>query len=77
MWEQKQVLVTGAGGFIGSHLTEALVKAGAKVRVFIRYNSRDGRGNLEDLEPGLLEQIEIIAGVLRDAGCDRTIGQGM
>ncbi|AFQ42393.1 SDR family NAD(P)-dependent oxidoreductase [Desulfosporosinus meridiei] len=67
MWEHKQVLITGAGGFIGSHLTEALVKAGAKVRVFIRYNSRDGRGNLEDLEPGLLEQIEIIAGDLRDA----------
>ncbi len=67
MWEQNQVLVTGAGGFIGSHLTEALVKAGAKVRVFIRYNSRDGRGNLEDLEPKVLEQIEIIAGDLRDA----------
>ena len=66
IWEQKQVLVTGAGGFIGSHLTEALVKAGANVRVFIRYNSRDGRGNLEDLEPRVLEQIEIIAGDLRD-----------
>ncbi|HBW38532.1 SDR family NAD(P)-dependent oxidoreductase [Desulfosporosinus sp. BICA1-9] len=84
MWEQKQVLVTGAGGFIGSHLTETLVKAGAKVRVFIRYNSRDGRGNLEDLEPGLLEQIEIIAGDLRDAdviertvkGCDAVFHLG-
>lgn len=74
MWEQKQVLITGAGGFIGSHLTEALVKAGAKVRVFIRYNSRDGRGNLEDLEPGLLEQIEIVAGDLRDADViERTV----
>lgn len=77
-WEQKQVLVTGAGGFIGSHLTEALVQAGAKVRVFIRYNSRDGRGNLEDLESEVREGIEIIAGDLRDAdviersvkGCD-------
>ena len=84
MWEQKQVLVTGAGGFIGSHLTEALVKAGAKVRVFIRYNSRDGRGNLEDLEHGLLEQIEIVAGDLRDAdviertvkGCDAVFHLG-
>jgi len=84
MWEQKQVLVTGAGGFIGSHLTEALVKAGAKVRVFIRYNSRDGRGNLEDLEPGLLDQIEIVAGDLRDAdvidravkGCDAVFHLG-
>jgi len=84
MWEQKQVLITGAGGFIGSHLTEALVKAGAKVRVFIRYNSRDGRGNLEDLEPSLLDQIEIIAGDLRDAdviersvkGCDAVFHLG-
>lgn len=84
MWEQKQVLVTGAGGFIGSHLTEALIKAGAKVRVFLRYNSRDGRGNLEDLEPGLLEEIEIIAGDLRDAdviersvkGCDAVFHLG-
>lgn len=83
-WEHKQVLITGAGGFIGSHLTEALVKAGAKVRVFIRYNSRDGRGNLEDLEPGLLEQIEMIAGDLRDAdviersvkGCDAVFHLG-
>lgn len=84
MWEQKQVLVTGAGGFIGSHLTEALVKAGAKVRVFTRYNSRDGRGNLEDLEPKILEEIEIIAGDLRDAdvidrsvkGCDAVFHLG-
>ena len=74
MWGKKQVLITGAGGFIGSHLTEALVEAGAKVRVFIRYNSRDGRGNLEDLEPRLLDQIEIIAGDLRDADViDRTV----
>lgn len=84
MWERKQVLVTGAGGFIGSHLTEALVKAGANVRVFIRYNSRDGRGNLEDLEPAVLKQLEIVAGDLRDAdaidrsvkGCDTVFHLG-
>jgi NAD dependent epimerase/dehydratase len=84
MWEQKQVLVTGAGGFIGSHLTETLVKSGAKVRVFLRYNSRDGRGNLEDLDPKLLEEIEIISGDLRDAdviersvkGCDTVFHLG-
>lgn len=84
MWDEKQVLVTGAGGFIGSHLTEALIKAGAKVRAFVRYNSGDGRGNLEDLEPELLKQIEIIAGDLRDAdviersikGCDAVFHLG-
>jgi len=74
MWQGKKVLVTGAGGFIGSHLTEALLKAGAHVRVFIRYNSRDGRGNLEDLEPSLLGQLEIVAGDLRDADAiDRAV----
>ncbi|MGC7871580.1 SDR family NAD(P)-dependent oxidoreductase [Desulfosporosinus sp. SYSU MS00001] len=84
MLEQKQVLVTGAGGFIGSHLTETLVKNGAKVRVFIRYNSRDGRGNLEDLDPKVLDEIEIVAGDLRDAdvierslkGCDTVFHLG-
>ncbi|AFM39673.1 nucleoside-diphosphate-sugar epimerase [Desulfosporosinus acidiphilus SJ4] len=82
--EGKRVLVTGAGGFIGSHLTENLVRNGAKVRVFIRYNSRDGRGNLEDLEPRILDEIEIVAGDLRDAdvierslkGCDTVFHLG-
>lgn len=73
-WEQKRVLITGAGGFIGSHLTEALVKSGARVRAFIRYNSRNGRGNLEDLEQALVDNVEIIAGDLRDAeAIDRAV----
>lgn len=84
MGKRKQVLITGAGGFIGSHLTEALVRAGANVRVFIRYNSRAGRGNLEDLEPKVLEQVEIVTGDLRDAdiidrsikGCDTVFHLG-
>ncbi|NMA68061.1 MAG: SDR family NAD(P)-dependent oxidoreductase, partial [Desulfitobacterium sp.] len=74
MWQNKKVLITGAGGFIGSHLTETLVKNGAKVRVFIRYNSRDGRGNLEDLDKELLKEIEIMAGDLKDADAiDRVV----
>lgn len=67
IWQDRQVLITGAGGFIGSHLTEELLKRGARVRAFIRYNSRNGRGNLEDLERDLLENVEIIAGDLRDS----------
>lgn len=66
-WNDKRVLVTGAGGFIGSHLTEALVNSGAKVKAFLRYNSRNGQGNLEELDKSLQKNIEIIAGDLRDS----------
>jgi nucleoside-diphosphate-sugar epimerase len=44
-----KVLVTGAGGFIGSHLTEELIRQGEEVRAFVRYNSRDAKGLLEEL----------------------------
>jgi dTDP-glucose 4,6-dehydratase len=47
--EGKKVLVTGAGGFIGSHLTEGLVKIGASVRALVKYNSRNDWGLLEML----------------------------
>ncbi|MCX7919327.1 MAG: GDP-mannose 4,6-dehydratase [bacterium] len=65
-WENKPVLVTGAGGFIGSHLVEQLVEKKAKVKAFIRYNSRNDRGALEWLSPLVQEKIEIIAGDLRN-----------
>jgi len=61
-----KVLVTGAGGFIGSHLTEELVRQGEEVRAFVRYNSRDERGLLEDLPKEIQNQIEVVPGDLKD-----------
>jgi dTDP-glucose 4,6-dehydratase len=58
------VLVTGAGGFIGSHLAETLTRSGAKVRAFVRYNSRNDLGWLEDVDPAVLAEIEIFRGDL-------------
>jgi NAD dependent epimerase/dehydratase len=65
-WMGRRVLVTGAGGFIGSHLVEYLVEAGANVRAFVRYNSRADSGLLRQLPPTLLNEVEIVAGDLCD-----------
>jgi dTDP-glucose 4,6-dehydratase len=59
-------LVTGAGGFIASHLVEALVEQGARVRAFVRYNSRNDPGLLSLVPPEIIQKTEIIAGDLRD-----------
>ena len=64
--EGKKVLVTGSSGFIGSHLTEALVRMGARVRAFVHYNSRNSYGNLELLEPEIFKSLEIITGDIID-----------
>ena len=61
-----KILVTGAGGFIGSHLVEALLDEGCDVRAFVRYNSRNDFGRLEDLGEKIRD-VEVVSGDLRDA----------
>lgn len=71
-----KILITGAAGFIGSHLAELLVENGFKVKAFVRYNSKNSWGWLEDSKH--IDDIEIIAGDIRDydsvynamTGCD-------
>lgn len=75
-WAEKRVLVTGAGGFIGSHLTERLVALGAKVRAFVRYNSRNDWGLLEDLPSEVLKSVEIFMGDLKDPDAVRKAVRG-
>ena len=70
-WNSKSVLVTGADGFIGSHLVEELLSRGAKVRALSQYNSFNYWGWLEDVPAN--ENLEIISGDVRDAHYCRTI----
>ncbi len=71
-----KVLVTGAGGFIGSHLCEFALSKGAHVRAFVHYNSRNDWGMLEDVDKRTLGKIEIIAGDLRDPEAVRRAVRG-
>ncbi|MCB9519724.1 MAG: SDR family NAD(P)-dependent oxidoreductase [Myxococcales bacterium] len=63
------VLVTGADGFIGSHLVEALVHAGATVRALVYYNSWGSIGWLSDVPPDVRSAVEIVTGDVRDRSC--------
>jgi len=63
--KNKTILITGADGFIGSHLTEMLVKKGAKVKVLSLYNAFNFWGWLEDAD--CLNEIEVVTGDIRDA----------
>lgn len=65
-WKGRSVLVTGAAGFIGSHLCEKLAQTGAKVRAFVRYNSMNSYGLLESVDDKVREKMEIYAGEILD-----------
>lgn len=74
-YKDKKVLVTGADGFIGSHLVEQLLEEGACVRAFVYYNSFNSWGWLDSLPKEKLDKIEIFAGDIRDPNGVRTAMQ--
>jgi len=76
-WSGKQVLVTGAGGFIASHLVERLVSEGAQVRAFVRYNSRNDVGMLRLIDSTVFSKLEIVRGDLRDVEAVRGAVRGV
>ncbi len=73
----KKVLVTGADGFIGSHLTESLLEAGYEVKAFTCYNSFNTWGWLDTFPEGKLREIEIFSGDIRDPNGVREAMRGM
>lgn len=80
----QRVLLTGAGGFIGSHVLQALLSQGADVRALIHYNSLNSRGHIDGLAKTEQDAIEVVMGDLRDAhtvmkitsGCDVVLHLG-
>jgi NAD dependent epimerase/dehydratase len=72
-----KLLVTGADGFIGSHLTEALVRAGHEVRAFVLYNSFGTRGWLDRCAAEVTGRFEVFAGDVRDPNGVRSAMQGI
>ena len=77
----KKILVTGADGFIGSHLVESLVRLGFNVKAFTLYNSFNKWGWLDSLDNSVLSEIDVFSGDIRDPygvknameGCDTVL----
>ena len=74
---EKTILVTGSEGFIGSHVTEQLVKRGYKVRAFVLYNSFNSWGWLEDLPKDIIKNVEVFTGDVRDSNAVRSAAKGV
>lgn len=74
--EKKKILVTGADGFIGSHLTEALVAQGHDVRAFVYYNSFNSWGWLDEANENVKQSLDVFAGDIRDPHGVRTAMKG-
>jgi nucleoside-diphosphate-sugar epimerase len=75
--ENKKNLVTGADGFIGSHLVEGLLDKGCQVRAFVFYNSFNSRGWLDSFPKETLDKIDVFAGDIRDPNGVRKAMQGI
>lgn len=76
MASAKKILVTGADGFIGSHLTEALVRQGHQVRAFVMYNSLNSWGWLDQSPPEIQADLDVFPGDVRDPHGIRTAMTG-
>ncbi|MBQ0027420.1 MAG: NAD-dependent 4,6-dehydratase LegB [Lachnospiraceae bacterium] len=75
--KNEKILVTGSDGFIGSHLTEELVKAGYEVKAFVYYNSFNTWGWLDTLPSEIMKHVEIFQGDIRDPNGVRVAMQGV
>ena len=76
-WKNRRILVTGAGGFIGSHLCETLIERGADVTAMLHYDIRADRSNLEFLSSEKLSQLKVVSGDVCDPFFVRETVQGM
>lgn len=76
MCEFKKIMVTGADGFIGSHLTESLVRGGYNVRAFVYYNSFNSWGWLDESPLDIKKNLDVFAGDIRDSHGVREAMQG-